>query len=286
MPTLTIPRELALAALVRWGYFPELGPLPAPDDQAAWANLVGQAQGLITDERFEDAVARFQQFHGLAVDGWLGPKTAHQMTNPLRCALPDFMADAGCAWPMKRVTWGAQIRLPGISAEQALSAYDEACKQWNAVCGIQLVKAVQGERINIVARSGTGPSNQFDGPGGTLAWSYLPCNTQPTSQLAQMYDEAESWSYRMAVAVCCHELGHAIGLGHLSAGNLLAPYYSPNITKPQQGDIAEVVARYGQPSEPPSPPVPPTPDGAPEAKVTVSWGGKVWEAEGKMRAVS
>jgi hypothetical protein len=69
-------------------------------------------------------------------------------------------------------------------------------------------------------------------------------------QLDQMFDEAEEWSFDMAVAVICHELGHALGLAHLGKGNLMAPYYDPNVSTPQKGDIAEMIALYGKRKKP------------------------------------
>jgi hypothetical protein len=54
----------------------------------------------------------------------------------------------------------------------------------------------------------------------------------------------------MAVSVICHELGHALGLPHLNAGNLMAPYYDPDVTAPQKGDIEEIVKLYGKRTQP------------------------------------
>ncbi|NDC10566.1 MAG: hypothetical protein EBZ75_14750, partial [Oxalobacteraceae bacterium] len=102
------------------------------------------------------------------------------------------------------------------------------------------------KQANIYARSGTGKKSGLDNKGGTLAWSELPCGVAENVQLDQMFDEAEDWSFNMAVAVICHELGHALGLPHLANGNLMAPYYDPNVTKPQDGDVAEIIKLYGK----------------------------------------
>jgi hypothetical protein len=53
-----------------------------------------------------------------------------------------------------------------------------------------------------------------------------------------------------------HEIGHAIGLDHLSRGNIMQPTAAGDIVRPMAGDIEQAVLRYGQPG-----PKPPQPDG-------------------------
>jgi len=50
--------------------------------------------------------------------------------------------------------------------------------------------------------------------------------------------------------VICHELGHALGLAHLNFGALMAPYYDPNVSKPQAEDIEEISKLYGKRQKP------------------------------------
>lgn len=137
-----------------------------------------------------------------------------------------------------------------MTESQVEQAFDTAFLQWAAVCNIEPTRVEASDKANIYSQSGTGKKNGLDNRGGTLAWSELPCGVEANIQLDQMYDEAEDWSYNMAVAVMCHELGHALGLPHLAHGNLMAPYYDPNVTKPQSGDIDEIVALYGKRKKP------------------------------------
>lgn len=222
-----------VARLFTLGYF---GDVP-------WSKVRG-----LHGERLDRAIREYQRFHGLKSDGIVGAKTAHVLLRH-RCGLPDFNisgSDTPCRWPMPRITYYAKLRLPGINEDQADAAYDAAFAQWAAVCNIEPVRVADPNLANIFAKSGVGKHVGLDDRGGTLAWSELPCNVSENMQLDQMYDEAEDWSFNMAVAVICHELGHALGLAHLGKGNLMAPYYDPGIRTPQKGDVSEIVKLYGK----------------------------------------
>lgn len=203
-------------------------------------------------KELEAAICAYQKFNGIDECGCVDEVTAHRI-NRRRCGLPDFNVTAAgtvCKWPMKKITYYHELSLPGCTPEQVMHAYDIAFSQWAKVCNIEPTRVEASNKANIYARSGVGKKHQLDGAGGTLAWSELPCGVHETIQLDQMFDEAEPWSFNMAVAVMCHELGHALGLPHLSWGNLMAPYYDPNVTAPQTGDIEEIVKLYGERKEP------------------------------------
>jgi hypothetical protein len=251
--THVIPTQEILKTLHTLGYF----------GNQAWAKVK-----TITGARLLKAIKEYQEFHAIEEDG-VGPVTASRMARK-RCGLPDYpMTDAVggvCKWPVDKMPGGvvhynSALKLPGITAQQAAQAFDLAAVAWGNVCGIKLERWAVAKEANIIAKSGTGRANGLDNRGGTLAWSELPCNNDPNAQLSQMYDEAEDWSFNMAVAVITHELGHALGLPHLPKGNLMQPYYDPNLIKPQAGDINEMISRYGKPKPlpTPTPTVPGTP---------------------------
>jgi hypothetical protein len=229
-----IPTSQALKYLFNLGYF----------GKDPWSKVRS-----IRGKELEKAIAAYQEFNGIEPCGCVNDVTAHRF-NRRRCGLPDFgLTDPNgepCKWPMKNITYYHEIKMPGLSDEQVREAYDVAFSQWAEVCNIEPTRVDSPARANIYARSGTGRKNHLDNRGGTLAWSELPCGVHETIQLDQMYDEAEPWSFNMAIAVMCHELGHALGLPHLNDGNLMAPYYDPNVTAPQKDDIKEIVKLYGK----------------------------------------
>lgn len=257
LDNITVPRAAVVRALKDWGYLQSLD---------------------VTDEVLSEAIAAYQSFNGLPVDGEVGPRTVHQMTSPLRCGLPDLMLDQSCAWPHRLISYTTRFSLSGLSAEQADQAFDAACQQISAVCGLSF-RRVASSTANIVARSGAGQSEQLDGRGGTLGYSYLPCGMGPNGVVQQRYDEAEQWTYSMALAVMTHELCHGVGLPHLSNGSLMAPYYNAAITKPQAADIAELQKRYG----PPAPGSPPPVGSSPRVEVAVIINGAKYVAAGEMK---
>lgn len=266
MLTVEVPRDAIVRALWGWGYLQNY-------------QSVQDAVLFVEPDELAKAVEAYQAFNGLVADGVVGPQTTAKMVSPARCGLPDMMGMGDCKWPMKRVSFLSRLNL---GLRDAGAVMQQAAEQWNAVCGIELVRVTTESDANIVADDYGNTGDQFGRAGGVLADSHLPCGATARTRLQQRYDTGERWTDEMLLAVACHELGHAIGLPHLSAGSLLQPYYDPRITKPQKNDIEEVVRRYGPPSPRPSPsPLPPS--GAPEVEVFVVMGGIKYVAKGTMR---
>lgn len=210
-------------------------------------------------ENLDYAIRSYQDFHGLVPDGWVGPETKASLEAIRFCGLPDVMplqeAATLCRWSKRQLLWQFIGQLPGLTVDSVQRACVQAWGLWAEVCNIEPLWQSTGTAD---VRMGAGV---IDGGFGTLAWSELPC-AGDDRPLRQLYDTGESWVIAEQpqgrqidlVRVACHELGHALGIPHIAAGNLMAPTYSPTIRKPQTGDIAEAVARYGPPVIPPLPP--------------------------------
>jgi hypothetical protein len=177
------------------------------------------------------------------------------------CALTvDDLNSQQYRWPMLDVTWTIIADLRTLSREGFKSAATQACQMWMDVCGIRLHYVDNPRAANITM------GIQSQGPGGVLADSEIPGpGTTSQTQLKQRYDTMDEYVVAEnpppnkidLVRVIAHEVGHILGEGHLSSGNLLAPTYSTRIRGPQTGDIASMVARYGRRTTelpPPSPP--------------------------------
>jgi len=182
---------------------------------------------------------------------------------PRICGTPDAIGDRLCLWPMPGVTWRIDGRLPGVSDPAFRRAAYWASEQWNAACGISLTYTSE-RAANITMRV-----VNLGGPGGTLADSQLPCGARTTTKLIQRYDSTEPWhvgevppvNFRIWLRiVILHELGHAIGISHLSPNGptaVMQPIYDPTNVGLLVPDVEQAVRRYGEGVIPPPPPPPP-----------------------------
>jgi hypothetical protein len=244
--------------LIALGYFPAAA---NPDGTASAPSVPGQVD-------VANAIKRYAAFHGLPTPE--PAAVARHMALP-RCGLPDYPTRANaslCKWPHKEIRLWCGIVLSGFTATQIQAVYRDAVDSWGNVCDIRLTLSVSRAAkaaANIVSEAAPG-----DGVANVLAWSYLPCGATSTTQLAQSYDSLEPWTTygsQFLQEVIAHEIGHALGLDHLSAGNLMAPVATGKTIVPQPGDIKEVVTRYGKmvpvPTPEPTPNPTPTPGDGP-----------------------
>lgn len=225
-----------------------------------------------------EAIIKFQEFFHLEQDGILGPKTYRAMERP-RCSVPDFMERTEEArWKNTNLKYYVKNRDSDLSRSDWDNIIQQAWNQWMAVANVTVNPTNDVNNANIIIDIGSGQSDNFDGPSGTLAWAYLPNGRD--GQLLCKFDSAETWVADktkrgiLLLNVACHEFGHLLGLEHSKVESaLMAPYYSANIEKPQANDdISRIVNLYGKPVSTPTPTPTPTPN--PE-KITIILEGKV-----------
>lgn len=234
-----------------------------------------------------NAVTDFQKTYGLKPSGQLDAPTVRAMQAP-RCGLSDHQADPMvkklqafaasnlARWQKTGITYAVQQYVPGLPITAQDQIIAAAFADWCAVCNIN-INRVTGGNPDIVIGVGQGPRSNFDGPGGVLAWAYLPDGSD--KQLLMEFDQDETWASdpsqrgTLMKNVATHEFGHLLGLSHsVVQSALMAPYYAAGIATPQQNDdIPRVVARYGPPQGGPvTPPVTPPPPVVPPAPPPVT----------------
>lgn len=243
----SVPRDALVRALYRGGY---LGRYASADEAVDRATML----------EVHHAIKRYQSFNGLFPDGQTGVKTLRSMRSSRLCGWPDIirlepakMVNAGLpCFNTNRIGWAVVGSWGAIPMSQIRQAFAWAFLQWSQVADLHFFETSEEEAL---IRIRTGPIDRI---GGTLAFSGFANGDIPVEQ---KYDSLERWTFEEQPPihavdlgrVACHEIGHALGIPHIAAGNLLQPAYDIRIRKPQSGDIAEVQARYGPPKTQPLP---------------------------------
>lgn len=176
---------------------------------------------------------------------------------------PEQLAEAARGvyrWQNRRaLTWFWVDRIAGVAADDQLADTEWCFEQWSLASNRYLTfsRAVSRQTADIVLTS-----RVIDGPAGVLAEMQLPPGDD--RQLVGWFDTREAWdkSVRLRL-VLLHELGHAMGLGHIKGQTaVLNPVYNPNLPALQPADIQSLLQIYPEAVNhvPPTTPKPPSPD--------------------------
>lgn len=160
-------------------------------------------------------------------------------------------------------------KLPQFTDEEYKDAVEESWAPWLAESGL---------RIRYVDGSSRNPEDYpnviftirpIDGQFGILAEAELPCgNVNSRSQRRIWFDTNDRWAnatnpparFLDLIEVARHEIGHVIGIPHITSTNALMNPTVQGNRNLRPADIAEAVRRYGDPSQTPLPPGQGTPD--------------------------
>lgn len=227
------------------------------------------------------ALMEWKRSAGLLPGAYINQTVIDKMNEP-RCGCSDVQRSIASVeesrWRKNKLNYWIASYVNGISQQDQNDIIRMSWDQWESVADIKLTQVTSQSQADIVVATGRGASQGFDGPSGTLAWAQLPNGND--NQLLMRYDLDETWLKELTATqrgilmlnVSTHEQGHLLGLDHSRVSSaLMAPYYSPAISKPQQNDdIPRIQALYGKPVAPvPIPDPTPIPNPVPGWPVTV-----------------
>lgn len=192
-------------------------------------------------------------------------------TEPIQiCMVPDHIGSGdNCRWPDGDIPYAIANLLPGIGEADMRKMLAEVYDHIASECGITPREIETAAKARILLTTG-----HIDGPGGTLAWAYLPCGN--LKQSLQKYDTGERqwviWPNGPfprgtidAWRVILHETIHSLGVEH--GQDIMKPAVDPNVSRIGAWTRNQLRRRYGGPKARPTPgpgPLPqptPTPSG-------------------------
>lgn len=238
------------------------------------------SSGPLTAQKVEQYTKNVQKALGLKPTGIIDYQLVKMMEHTPRCGIPDYEMNTGpeaSKWGITDLTYFIEQYVDGLPKTEQDSIIAKAFNSWAVVANLKFTRVNTAGKANFVISTGRGRANNFDGPGNTLAWAYLPSGNNYKGQLLSRFDLDERWinnpSQRgiLMENVACHEFGHLLGLDHSRVSTaLMAPFYSPSVAKPvDNDDVRRIAALYGKPTQPPvTPPVTPPP-ATPKRTITI-----------------
>lgn len=215
----------------------------------------------LDDSALDSVVKSYQSWHGLYVDGVVGPLTHASLSAPRYCKHPDAydpplsLGGAINRWGKRQLTIEVVGSLGRVADAEFREGVIIGARRWSDVCDLQFDLVRDGGDLVLA-------TGRIDGRGKTLAYFQLPPSDGFLGRLEGKADDDEAWTHEFLAAVVAHEVGHAIGLGHTNVPRQLMNPMLTTIGAPQSDwDTPQAVARYGRPrvAPPSEPPLPPPP---------------------------
>jgi hypothetical protein len=208
-----------------------------------------------------DGLVHFQEMFQLPKTKALTVQTVKAM-EARRCGCCDLLTPC-CAsgqraiterlpkWKKAGLTYFVEDGVPGLDREVFNAALRSGFLAWTIYVNLHVEPAPTPGAADIVVGVGKGPQSNFDGPGGTFAWTELPDGSDKPVRMK--FDGDEQWTADARQPGVCvhnvvrHEIGHALGLTHSRVPTaLMAPAYNPVVRDPQQvDDVSRLLDRYG-----------------------------------------
>jgi hypothetical protein len=184
----------------------------------------------VYDAETERAIAAYQHFHGLVVDGYAGLITQAHLMKPA-CGRADKPKSAGavggaasarCSWPNKPVRWRLDGPLKDVSQSEFDRIADKAFKRWEGICRVSFQKVGPSAEtdIRIEWRHAVSVADLGSAADGTIAYSYASCSSTLPGHI--ILEHEQNWEVTTPdeqskfYKTLLHEIGHAIGIdGHI-----------------------------------------------------------------------
>jgi len=208
-----------------------------------YKNAIDGDYGPIT----EAAIKAFQKKYKLDIDGVAGPQTKGMMKTPRFDNHDDFEPDVANYEKGSNVTYWVGVQPGYMNRDEMMKELLDCLGQWGAACGITFTPTADRQAADLTIGFGDQSRENeflFDGPGGTLA---------KANKGFLEFDAAERWTVPFDAsgpahhfcfkAVCLHELGHCVGLGHSDIPtDVMGPYYDATKVKLTENDIKRAQA--------------------------------------------